>query len=750
VDAAWVRAPPRTGSATRSQARRSTWQVWHVRGEAHRQVRAANLPAAQVEAVVDLVTDHTLTLASVRLTPRGTASPNPPELRRQDGSSVYEVAGSAVYTSQAILAAEQRLVHTAGLGDGHRASQDAVALLEQAANGVTLNPGQAALVTGMATSGPGSSWPSPPPGPGRPPPCAPWPPRGSRTAAPSSGSPRPPPPRPSCVSRSAPPPTPWPSSPGPSNTTTCPTGPAPSGPGPGGDRRGRHGRHPLPGHRRRTSSPPAAGQVRLIGDTQQLAAIGAGGVLRDIAATHGALHLDELMRFTDPAEGAASLALRDGTHRGARVLPRPRPGPRRRPRHHHHDVFTAWATDRNRRPGRDHARPHPRPGLPAEPARPNPPPGREGTRARGALGRRQHRHVGDTIITRANDRRLRQGCTDWVKNGDRWTVQNVHHDGSLGCSTRTGHHVTLPADYVTASTELGYATTIHGAQGISVDTMHGLATGEETRQQLYTMLTRGPHANHLYLQVVGDGDPHAIIRPTTSTRQPRPTSSRTSSPATTPPSPPPPPPATTPPPRLRLGAATARYLDASTSPPNTTSDPASPASRPVPTGSCRASPTTRVADPARPPHPARRHRHRPPHLHSCRRCPRARHRRRPRRGPGLAPGRHRPRNAGTGPLPWLPGIPQSCATTRTGAVPDRPVRPGHHARRPGTPASHQHAESTPPWWPPGTHAALPRSCSATSPSGGPRTPSPTATTDPPGPPSPPKPRTGGNTSSTPA
>jgi hypothetical protein len=29
------------------------------------------------------------------------------------------------------------------------------------------------------------------------------------------------------------------------------------------------------------------------------------------------------------------------------------------------------------------------------------------------------------------------------------------------------------------------------------------------------MLTRGRHANHLYLQVVGDGDPHSIIRPDT-------------------------------------------------------------------------------------------------------------------------------------------------------------------------------------------------------------------------------------------
>jgi hypothetical protein len=57
--------------------------------------------------------------------------------------------------------------------------------------------------------------------------------------------------------------------------------------------------------------------------------------------------------------------------------------------------------------------------------------------------------------------------------------------------------------------------------------MHGLATGEEYRQQLYTMLTRGRTANHLYLQVVylqvvGAGDPHSsiwpeTIRPSTST-----------------------------------------------------------------------------------------------------------------------------------------------------------------------------------------------------------------------------------------
>jgi AAA domain len=52
--------------------------------------------------------------------------------------------------------------------------------------------------------------------------------------------------------------------------------------------------------------------VRLIGDDQQLAAIGAGGVLRDIKNSHGALQLTGLHRFTDPAEAQASVGLRDG------------------------------------------------------------------------------------------------------------------------------------------------------------------------------------------------------------------------------------------------------------------------------------------------------------------------------------------------------------------------------------------------------------------------------------------------------
>jgi hypothetical protein len=120
------------------------------------------------------------------------------------------------------------------------------------------------------------------------------------------------------------------------------------------------------------------------------------------------------------------------------------------------------------------------------------------------------------IITRTNDRRLQLSATDWVRNGDRWTVTHIDRSGGLTVRhSRSQLTVWLSSNYVRASTGLGYATTIHGAQGVSADTMHGLLAGQESRQQLYTMLTRGRHANHLYLQVVGDGDPHSIIRPDT-------------------------------------------------------------------------------------------------------------------------------------------------------------------------------------------------------------------------------------------
>jgi hypothetical protein len=180
------------------------------------------------------------------------------------------------------------------------------------------------------------------------------------------------------------------------------------------------------------------------------------------------------------------------------------------------DTFAAWVQDRSA--GLDAIMPAPSRELVAELNRrarehrlDGAPAGQEVRLADG-----NQASVGNVIITRGNDRRLRVSATDWVKNGDRWTITRIGRGADLTVRHNRSHlTVRLPGDYVRTSTGLGYATTIHSAQGVSADTMHGLLSGQESRQQLYTMLTRGRRANHLYLQVVGDGDPHSLIQPET-------------------------------------------------------------------------------------------------------------------------------------------------------------------------------------------------------------------------------------------
>ncbi|WP_158252157.1 helicase C-terminal domain-containing protein, partial [Cryobacterium sp. M23] len=48
--------------------------------------------------------------------------------------------------------------------------------------------------------------------------------------------------------------------------------------------------------------------------------------------------------------------------------------------------------------------------------------------------------------------------------------------------------------------ELGYASTIHRAQGMTADTAHVLADSSTSRELVYVGLTRGKEANHLYVE----------------------------------------------------------------------------------------------------------------------------------------------------------------------------------------------------------------------------------------------------------
>lgn len=555
---------------------RATWQVWHLRAEAQRQARAHGIRLPDLDAAVDRVVATAIGEHSIAfndpdpLTHATTAAeqdvPIPAALQRSehggDGAeivSVYSLAGARQYTSQAVIDAERRIVESARRIGGRTISEVRVgiAIAEAAANsdttGLQLNAAQQSLVREMATSGRAVQLALAPAGTGK------------TTAM-------------QVLTRA------WQDSGGtviglaPSAVAAQELGasinPETSDAGAAAKAKGllngpwRPGRKKvradtlakLVWHAKNGGAPTwmekinpktlvlideagmaattdlaaaidyitsRGGQVRLVGDDRQLAAVAAGGVLRDIAHQIGAVTLSEVHRFRDPdgslnhAEAAATLALRDGDPSAIAFYAD-------RGRIHVGDLgacadqaYAAWAADRA--DGTDSVLIAPTRDLVAE----------LNTRARndrlaGLLSKGDEKEIGpvltladgtkvsegDRIITRENDRRLRISRTNWVKNGDRWHVRKVHADGSLRVvHDQLGKTITLPADYVSKTVQLGYATTVHGAQGITTGTCHVVLTGEEDRNLLYVALSRGKFANHLYLNVASDGDPHNLIRP---------------------------------------------------------------------------------------------------------------------------------------------------------------------------------------------------------------------------------------------
>ena len=246
---------------------------------------------------------------------------DPEVLRRTDGSSVYTVAGADLYTSQRILDAEQRLVATAGRRDGPAVDESAVdlALLEMAANRTALDAGQTSLVRQMCTSGARLQLAIAPAGAGKTTAMRAlvlaWTQDGGQVVglAPSAAA--------AAVlgeqtgirtdtlakltwSLSHGDLPEWAARIGPSTLVII-------------DEAGMADTLSLDTAVQFVIG--RGGSVRLIGDDQQLAAIGAGGVLRDIKHIHGALQLTELHRFTDPAEAAGITRPPRRQPRGARA-----------------------------------------------------------------------------------------------------------------------------------------------------------------------------------------------------------------------------------------------------------------------------------------------------------------------------------------------------------------------------------------------------------------------------------------------
>jgi conjugative relaxase-like TrwC/TraI family protein len=580
-DEAWVQATAQQVVQT-VQASRATWREAHVRAEAERQARACAVPLADVDRTVRDVVHLALSPErSIRLErpERLTAVPThvtqpepagaqavmaagdgqtcrledvrePGVLRRRDGTSVYETAGTALHTSAQVLAAEQRLLATAGLRDAPALSgqQIDLALVESTANGLELNPGQAQLVRELAGSGARLQLALAPAGTGKTTAmrvlARAWTEAGGTVLglAPSAVA--------ASVLRDA--------LPGAHTDTLAKlthslahTGPLPSTDR-AAHRRGRRARD-----RRRPAQDDAPARlpewiqrighgtlvvideagmagtvelatavealtqagavVRLIGDDQQLAAIGAGGVLRDLAQEHGAATLTHVVRFTDLAEGAASLALRAGDVAAVGFY-------LDNARLHVGDAgtaadqaYAAWRQDVAA--GRDAVLLAPTrelvAGLNAR-ARADRLAVTQAVDGGGAavvLGDGSSVSAGDLVVTRRNSRLLMITRSDWVKNGYRWQVEAVAPDGSLRVRhLSTDRRIDLPAEYVREHVDLGYAATIHGAQGLTAEVCHVVASAPDlTRQLLYVALTRGRAGNHLYLDVAGDGNEHTAI-----------------------------------------------------------------------------------------------------------------------------------------------------------------------------------------------------------------------------------------------
>ncbi|WP_155981039.1 MobF family relaxase, partial [Nocardia sp. CNY236] len=537
IDAEWISRRADQVVATLS-AQRSVWHRTHVRAEVERVVRGQVAPyewphlAAEVEAQA---LDPSRSVA--RGDPDAQAQPElasvPQIFRRADGSSVYQSADCQLYSSPRVLSAEADLIEMARQDGGHTIAASIVDDAIDAFNneGHQLNEGQSSAIRAFATSGLRVQFANAPAGSGK------TTMMGVLAQAWVKG--------------------------GGTVLGLAPTAKAAGELGASLQARAETvdklldvlQRHTPTAERALLASsrmPPSLPQwvldidartlviidehvqisnasrlrllrflrsrgatSRMIGDTEQLPAVGAGGIAEDMIAASGThmMTLTHLVRFIDDSEGAASLLLREGDPAGlAYYLDHGRIHVGS-PAAVADGAFAGWLFDHTN--GLDsvmlaptHAIVNDLNSLARDHrlANSNYPPGPSVELADGL-----NASTGDTIRTGRNNRRLVVGANDYVRNGHQWLVTEVHPDGALSAVQIKAHRqqgsaVKLPADYVAAHVRLGYAATINSAQGITADTCHTALSGRESRFQLYVAITRGRRGNQLYLTTTVDGD----------------------------------------------------------------------------------------------------------------------------------------------------------------------------------------------------------------------------------------------------
>jgi hypothetical protein len=260
----------------------------------------------------------------------------------------------------------------------------------------------------------------------------------------------------------------------------------------------------------------AGAKMLLTGDPAQLPAIGAGGALAMIARQHGCYQLTVVQRMNQAWERDASLRLRDGDttvladyDRHGRLLEgtaeEMETAAYRNWLADHLDGkdtlliarTTEQAADLSRRAQADLAAA----GL---------------VHAAGiTLSDHNTAGVGDLVQARHNDRTIRDTDGRWAANRDVWRITNLQRARrtrrttiivrrDLGPDPATGQRrwgtpFTVPARYLSEHAVLAYATTVHAAEGRTVDTCHALAGEGLSRALLYVAMTRGRELNRAYV-----------------------------------------------------------------------------------------------------------------------------------------------------------------------------------------------------------------------------------------------------------
>lgn len=134
--------------------KRSTWRRWNLMAEAARQTMGWRFATVEDREAITAMVADAAEQASLRLTPPELAT-SPVEFRRLDGTSVFRPKHSTLFSSDTLLAAEDRLLQRARTTTGPSIDLATVETITSKpdAEGRMLGPDQAAALASVAVSG---------------------------------------------------------------------------------------------------------------------------------------------------------------------------------------------------------------------------------------------------------------------------------------------------------------------------------------------------------------------------------------------------------------------------------------------------------------------------------------------------------------------------------------------------------------------------------------------------------------------